>query len=234
MFNFEEIRIQISYLRTVEKLLNVENIRKNIITILDQIHQVSGLRVYSDNSLMKYDALENDKKVFVYYHAYLIYQFLKQRYNHGVRESDFLRAHLEHLTLSIPEEFYSVIQTGDVVEVYDNDLRPIFQNDQFFKISSYDLLTSLTSELSELFIRDEKTFLQVVRHISTVKGVEKWQVDVHQLTERLHNHRRIFELTPGYIAPVFGANGQRFGWVSTIRARLVGSEFDGTNIRPLK
>lgn len=216
----------------MEKLLNVESTRKNIITILDQIHQVSGLRVYSDNSLMKYDLLPDDKKIFVYYHAYLILQFLKQKDEAGVTEADFLRGHLNHLSLSIPENFYQVIQEGDVVEVYDNELRPLFQNDQFFRLSSYDLLTSLTSELAELFIRDDKTFLQVVEHIQTVQSVEPWKVDVHRLTERLHNHRRIFEIHPGFIAPVMEANGQRYGWVSTIRARLIGSEFDGTNIRP--
>ncbi|OQW53396.1 MAG: hypothetical protein A4S09_07290 [Proteobacteria bacterium SG_bin7] len=141
--------------------------------------------------------------------------------------------------LKVPSDFLNVIEQGDIVEIYDfKSQTQIYRNLEFLRISSYDLLFAIATPFPELFERDEEIGPMLIKRTEDVAlkqdSVNMWNIPDHQLIEKLHVNKRIFAMKMKYISPVYcETTGARVAWVSTLRATLVGSAFDDTNVKPI-
>lgn len=143
------------------------------------------------------------------------------------------------LKLKIPDDFLDVIEQGDIVEIYDfRSQTQVYRNLEFLRISSYDLLTAIVTPFPELFERDEKIGPLLIKRTEEAAlkqtSVKVWDIPDHQLTEKLHINKRIFNMKMKYISPIYSEiDNSRIAWASTLRATLIGSVFDSTNVKPI-
>jgi len=160
-------------------------------------------------------------------------------------EVNAMRQAATDLGVVIPDDFYTTVRPGDVLEIYMVDpLNPtqtaqVWRNFRFLELCSYDLLTLAMSLLNELFCRDqviEESFHQrILRLPSGPKAAQHWEIEPHVLVEKLESNNRSFQINPGFCAPAFAADGQLVGFASSLRAEPRGSVYAGlSNVAPLR
>ena len=143
-------------------------------------------------------------------------------------ERGMLRSFGDFHSLVIPEDFLRQIAADDVCEIYDvSNQMQTYRNFEFMRLCSYDLLTVVTTPLTQLFYREPK-FNDRIRERSEeitfgAAGVLPWNVDAHMLVERLGREKNVFNVTMGHAAPVFcGVTGKPVAWVSSLRVKPLG------------
>lgn len=151
-----------------------------------------------------------------------------------------LKSYFANTGQSIPEDFYSTVRSGDVVEVYriDPSTRAVYQtwrNWQFLAMCSYDLLTLFVTPMHVLFLRDEEINVLMEKKISEIlQQPRSSYIDIpaHSITEQLHSHNRRFQIKHRFAAPVL-KDGSVTGFVSTLSASPLVSAFaDFPNVKP--
>lgn len=153
-------------------------------------------------------------------------------------DAQALRWALSRLRLSVPEDFYSAIRPGDVVEVYEfSEFRQIWRNLEFLRLCSYDVITLSTTPLPELFARDEAINQLIFNEAMAAKTEHRtspFNVPEHELVERLDKHNLVFRIGTKFRTPVFNQGNEVVGFVSTLRAELVGSAYrHSENVVPI-
>lgn len=155
-------------------------------------------------------------------------------------ELNLLKRFCSQLNLRVPKEFSKLIAMGDIIEIYNGrENVQVFRNFNFLRHCTYDLLTLLTHPFTDLFQRDDEITSLILARADHVwreeHGPVAWNVPEHVVVERMNPELYKFKMSPKFVAPVFEMNGRRFGWVSSLTVKPLGSWTDEfPNVRPLK
>ncbi|MCM2281712.1 MAG: hypothetical protein NDI61_07685 [Bdellovibrionaceae bacterium] len=150
-----------------------------------------------------------------------------------------LRAAAMKFGFVIPEDFYSYIRQGDVIELYTfHGMNQEWRNMEFLRLSSYDVLTLLLHSMDELFYRDDEISQVITQRLQELAADPRPRpcvIPAHLICEKMHTHNNTFKIVHNAYAPVQILDGPVVGFVSTLRASYVGSLHDeAPNVRPLR
>lgn len=156
----------------------------------------------------------------------------KQNPDYSHYDLDFecksLKEFLEKKSLWVPENFFTHLRPGDVIEVYTNppDVKQIFSNTQFKKLCSYSEEQMTKIPFPKLFWRSDEIQLKLMQRSTQVAFVENeavpWNIENHELIETLHPNKRAFEIDQGWVSPCFSKeDNSRFAFASAIKVKYI-------------
>lgn len=143
-------------------------------------------------------------------------------------EIDKLKNFLEANNLYTCENFFSQIRPGDIIDLYTNppDLKQLYCNDEFKRLSSYTVEDLKTQPFTALFWRSDdiqKALIQKATKVAlNLEQAVPWDIENHELIETLHPQKRTFEIELGWVAPCFDkTTKKRISFVSSLRVKLI-------------
>ena len=164
------------------------------------------------------------------------------RYTIKSDKNDGLKAFTRLSKVRIPDDFFNVIGSDDIVELYMMDfgrgvLKQAWRNWKFMSMCSYDLITLMTKSMDELFFREGQIQQVVVTRIRSVfenPVTQRCEIPPHVITEKLDQNNRQFLLNSYYIAPVMTEDGKVVGIAITLDAKPLGSAYARlSNVEPI-
>jgi hypothetical protein len=139
-----------------------------------------------------------------------------------------LRDAAEKLGISIPENFYSKIESGNVIQIYTSppEYKQLYCNDRFYELCSYSNEQLASIPWTKLFWRSDDVNLQLMKRAEDIvfnqKEAVSWGLDPHELVESLHPRKRTFEIEMLYAAPFYDKKtGERRGIISTQKVNFI-------------
>lgn len=128
----------------------------------------------------------------------------------------------------VDENLFSLIDDGDVVEIYDHLGRQIYRNLTFCKLSSYSLLDVAVNTWQELYERPANTiegiYGRVVEQLTTDVLTQSYDVEKHVLKERFiySKRQRVFLMDMKYISPLEDRDAaKRVGVISVAKVQVI-------------
>lgn len=109
-------------------------------------------------------------------------------------------------------DLFSYINSGNIIEIHNNQLVQVFRNLTFFNYCSYSLEELYCYKMPELYTRDltfEHDLMKYVQQIYSgeIKSIIKTELKPHTITELASRDRLHITDDIHYIAPLFDAKG---------------------------
>ena len=221
---------------------------------LDAIEELAGLLVItgvefktsSPISLARLDSMDDESLLKMTSEVRLLSRALDEssgRYTIKNEKNGELISFLRLSKFRIPDDFFDVIGSNDIVELYLMDferrvLKQAWRNWRFMSMCSYDLITLMTKSMDELFVRDDQIQEIMVKRIQSLfenPVTQPTDIPAHVITEKLDQNNRQFMLHSHYFGPVLAEDGKVIGLIATLDAKPVGSAYAHvTNVEPIK
>jgi PAS domain-containing protein len=156
----------------------------------------------------------------------------------NIEVSRLTRAVREFLMQIVDDSILSLIEDGDVVEVYDSQGRQIYRNLMFCKLSSYSLLDVAVNTWQELYERPMSSmqgiYEKVVEQMTTAVMTRPYEVESHILKEKFiyAKSQKVFLMNMKYISPLCDVqSGQRVGVISVAHIDIIADSSNGQSIK---
>ena len=146
-----------------------------------------------------------------------------QREGHLLRQDGhFLWRMFGKLGVRPRADLMSVIEQGDIVEIYNSDFVQIYRNLPFFEVCSYSLDELLSRPFFELFRRDEPVTAAIVgvaqkMLAGEMDGIYAWPIGVHTIEETESPLRLRSVIEQKFVSPLYDATGRPVALLNTIR-----------------
>ena len=131
------------------------------------------------------------------------------------------------LKLRPPSDLFSTLESGDLVEVYDNTGLQVFRSFKLLSFTSYSLEDILVYRWDELFERDESITQQLISQAQTVLSSgdfsTQWNCvpDIHLVKEINSEEKRCFALRFKRIAPLKSDSPYFSHFLSSFEAKKI-------------
>jgi len=139
-----------------------------------------------------------------------------------------LRKFLDDNDLWVPENFYTDLRYGDVIDLYSNppNISQLYCNSQFTKLCSYSEVQMKAIPFPKLFYRADDIQLAFLKRLADVafnyNEAVSWNIEDHELVETMHPNKRTFDVNLGRVAPCFTKNkNERYGVIGSFRVNLI-------------
>lgn len=197
----------------------------------------SNFRVFSDLSETKLLHLPESeltaitKRLKIYKDVFQIASEQKEIFN-NIQEKQLLWFALRSLKLVPPSDFFNILQSNHVVEVYMGH-RQVYRTFNFYSLCSYSLDELETTHWEQLFIRQDPTIVEKIHAELAVALAERRtvhsQIPCHHVVEANSAFRNEVMYEFAFIAPLTDLNGDAqdcFMAVSSIKLVNTTNEFE--------
>lgn len=135
-------------------------------------------------------------------------------------EVELLRAALRHLKLkSVDDSVFSMLDKGDIIEIYDSNFVQLYRNLVFMRYCSYDLVSLVTHSHSELYAVAEDDYAHLHRALFDVFN-SAWKatslsVKPYLLKEKFGQRDHVFEICLKVCCPLVNEKGEKAAFIVT-------------------
>lgn len=132
---------------------------------------------------------------------------------------DLLKHALKYLNMNVDPEFFKLIKSTDVVELYNLDHIQLFRSFNFFSLCNYNLDDIMVFEWFNLYDRAKTvtdSLIQEMRnHLSGDERISVFKTSSHLMKENFSEPKGLFRITLQYITSTFAGPDHRSGYVVT-------------------
>jgi hypothetical protein len=146
----------------------------------------------------------------------------------------FAETFLEQIGIRYPSKFMRLMETTDILEMYDLNNIQIFRNMNFMKICGYSLCDIAVHEWPVLFERSQVITKEIEEQIGravTLKTIVKLDVPQHYMKERFSTTRQLVRVNLRYASPIFDYSDQLAGFAVCCKADIVDEHPDRHDLR---
>lgn len=106
----------------------------------------------------------------------------------------------------------TLIQSGQLIEIYNLEMVQVYRNFEFFKQCSYDLLTLVTFPWNSLYLRPSSVtkalYARAQQILESTQETTHYHLPPHVLKENLPNSRKVFLVEMKTLTPLLDDQGE--------------------------
>jgi hypothetical protein len=202
-----------------------------------------SVRPFSEGSLKLFETMPREKQAAILEHFKNYMDIISSEQVHPDRtklttlqERSLVRRSLSHFGLSHTTGSEETVESGYLIEVYNNQNVQLYRNLEFFRHSGYSLMDVVTTEWFKLYQRPQRVtedLLESAKQVFIHNQPVFPKVPIHILREVYSKSRRAFLMDVKSIFPLVDVKtGQCTAILTKIKAELIaeGSDYDKIGI----